>query len=60
MANVGRVIVVERGGHGDQENVGWFDRRRGPQQSACDDPLNQRIEVDFVDMDLSGVDGIDD
>jgi hypothetical protein len=60
MADVGGMIVVERRRNGDQEDIRHRNLGRCAQQAACDDPLHQRVEIDLVDVDLPGIDGIDD
>ena len=60
VADIGGMIVVERCGHGDQENVGPLYLGRRAQKTTLHDALHQRIEIDLLDVHAPRIDGIDD
>ena len=60
VADVGAVIVGERGRHRDDEDVGGGDLGRGGEQAARDDARDEAVEIDLLDMDAALVDGVDD
>src|SRR3546814_13806789 len=54
------MLMVVRRRHGDDEGVGRRDLGRGGERAARYDALDETIEVDFLDMHLAVVDGVDD
>ncbi len=59
IGDVGRVIGVERGRHGDDEDVGRGHLGRGLEQPARNHAMDQPVEIDFLDVDFAAVDRID-
>src|SRR3546814_17750924 len=60
MAEVGPMLLVVRSRHGDDEDVGGGDLGRGDKRAARYHALDQPVEIDFLDMHLAVVDGVDD
>ena len=60
IADIGGMVVAERGGHRDHEDIGGRDRGRCDQVAARDDARYQAVEIDLLDMHLARVDGVDD
>ena len=59
ITDVRGVVFIEWSRDGYKEHVRRLDRRRCSKQAACDDTLHERIKIDFLDMHLPRVDGID-
>src|SRR3546814_7293460 len=60
MADGGPVLLVVRSRHGADEDVGGGDLGRGDKRAARYHALDQPVEIDFLDMHLAVVDGVDD
>jgi hypothetical protein len=54
------VIVIERRWNGNDENIRRFDHCRSAEHLSGNDPLNQTVQIDFLDMDFATVDRFND
>lgn len=59
VAEVGLVVVLEGGGHGDEEGIGGLGGGGGAQVAFGDGGVDDHVEVGLDDVDGTTVDGVD-
>ena len=59
VAEVGLVVVLEGGGHGDEEGIGGLGSGGGAQIAFGDSGVDDHVEIGLDDVDGTPVDGVD-